>query len=713
MTTNKPPTSVAGGAGSASGDLDLEQVLRTLWRRRAVLAGGVAGAVVLALLVVLQLPPQYTATALLMLTPRGPQVMEAAEVMPALGMESAVVHSEVEVLRSRALAEAVVQAEDLAADPEFNPALTPPALWRVAFGLGQPDAPEAPLAAERVVESFRDALRVEALNRSLVVAVRVTSINAQKAARLAQATAGLYLEQQMRAKLSATRGAADWLGDRVETLRRDATEAEAAVAAYRARHGLGQDREGSLAAEERARLTTALAEARAARADAEARHQRLRRALTETPASVGEVLASPVVHRLRDQEAQVGRTLADLSARYGPLHPRLAETQAELDDLRRQIAAEAARIADGVADEARVARVREQALADALAGLERQRAGEGAASAPLLALEQEAAAARALHESFLRRYKEASEQIALQAPDARIVSPAAVPVRPSWPRKTLVVGAAGGVGLLLSLALVFVLERLDRGLRRPEDAERRLGRPVLGQMPLLRPCPTSPDAVAGEEMRQIRTALSLSSADRPPRVVAVTSSLPGEGKTTLCLWLARTAGPGRRVVVVDADLRRPRLGALAGAADGPGLAAVLAGEATVAEALRPGPADGLNVLPGRPVGGVAGDLLGGPAMRAVLEELRRRFDLVVVDTPPVLPVADARMLAPLVDAVLYGVRWEKTPDDVARQGLERLTAAGPPPFIVLTQVDLKRQASYGYGGYVRYYGRYGAYYARP
>lgn len=711
MTTNNPPTP-AGHTG-AGPDMDLEQVLRTLWRRRMVVAGGVAGAVLLALLVVLQLPPRYTATTLLMLAPRGPQVMEAADVVPALEMDSPVVHSEVEVLRSRAMAEAVVTAEDLAADPEFNPALTPPALWRVALGLGQPEAADTPEADERVVEAFREAVRVDALNRSLVVAVRVTSINAAKAARLAQAVAGLYLERQERAKLSATRGAADWLAERVDTLRREATEAEAAVAAYRARHGLGQDSEAPLAAGERARLTTSLAEARATRADAEARHQRLRQALREEPASVGEVLASPVVHRLRDQEAQVVRTLADLSARYGPLHPRLAETQAELDDLRGQIAAEAARIADGVADEARVARLREDALAASLAALERQRAGEGAATAPLLALEREAAAARALHESFLRRFKEASEQVALQAPDARVISAAAVPVRPSWPRKTLVVAAAAGVGLLLALALVFVLERLDRGLRRPEDAERRLGRPVLGQMPLLRPCPATPDAVAGEEMRQIRTALALTSTDQPPRVVAVTSSLPGEGKTTLCLWLARTAGPGKRVVVVDADLRRPRLGSLAGADSGPGLAAVLAGEASLDEALRAGPADGLSVLPGRAVGGVAGDLLGGAAMRAVLEDLRGRFDLVVVDTPPVLPVADTRMLAPLVDAVLYAVRWEKTPDDVARQGLDRLMAAGPAPFVVLTQVDLKRQASYGYGGYVRYYGQYGGYYARP
>lgn len=709
---------VQAPAGPAAGphDLDLDQTLRTLWRRRTLLVGCVGLAVAVALLVVFQIPPRYTATALLMLGPRAPLVMEAPDVVPALAVDPATVQGEVEVLRSRALAEAVVDAANLMDDPEFNPALTPPALWQMLFGLAssrtEPD--DGPLAREQVVEAFQDALRAEPASRSAVVAVRVTSRDPAKAARLADTVSGLYLERQVRAKLSATRGAADWLAERVQGLAREATEAEAAVAAYRARHGLGQDREASLAAEERVRLSASLAEARAVRTDAEARHQRLRRALAADDAAalaaVAEVLASPVIHRLREQEAHVGRRLADLSARYGPLHPRLAETRAELEDLRHQVTAEVGRISDGVADEARVARVRENALADSLAALERRRAGEGAASAPLLALEREAAAARALHETFLRRHKEAAEQVALQGPDARIVSTAAVPVRPSYPRKTLAVAAAAGVGLLIGLALVFVLERLDRGLRRPEDVERRLGRPAIGQVPLARPCTAVPDPVTAEEMRQIRTALTLGSPT-PPRVVVVTSSLPGEGKTTLSLWLARTAAAGKRVVLVDADLRRPRVGTLAGVAEGPGLAAVLAGECRLEDALRPGPVEGLTVLSGPALGGAAADVLGGPAMRGVLDALRARFDLVVVDTPPVLPVADARILAPLADAVLYAVRWEKTPDDVAAQGLERLMSGGATPLVVLSQVDLKRQASYGYGGYVRYYGHYGGYYA--
>jgi len=181
MMTNNGATPPA-----RSPDLDLDHALRALWRRRSVLVGAVGLVVAIALLVVFQIPPRYTATTLVMLSPRAPQVMDAAEVVPALGLDSSAVHSEVEVLRSRALAEAVVDAADLLGDPEFNPDLTPPPLWRPAFGLGPASSNGAdPLSRERVVEAFRDALRADPVNRSLVVAIRVTARDAAKAARLA------------------------------------------------------------------------------------------------------------------------------------------------------------------------------------------------------------------------------------------------------------------------------------------------------------------------------------------------------------------------------------------------------------------------------------------------------------------------------------------------------------------------------------------------
>lgn len=692
------------------GDIDLDALLRTLWRRRTALLLPPLVLTVLALTVALHLPPRYSASTLLMLDTRRPQVVTAEEVVPGLPTDSAAVHSEVEVLRSRALAEALVEAENLTADPEFNPALADPGpLSRIVPLFRSPAPRPAAEARARVVAEFREALSVNLLNRSLVIEVRVTSRDPEKAARLAAATAGLYLERQLAAKLAATQSATNWLSHKLDDMRAHVGAAEAAVTAYRADHALGHDGDRTATAQQRAELTTQLVEARAARAEAEARHGRLRAAQAAGELDTApEVLRSPLIQRLREQESQVRRRIADLSARYGPKHPRMIEAHAELGDLTTQIRREVNKIAAAVANEARIARARERALADGLVQLQEQRSVEGTATLHLRELEREAAAARTVYESFLARMQETVGQVGLATPDARIISAAAVPTRPSGPRRLLIVAGAGAAGLLLGITLVFVRERLDRALRHPEDVESRLGRPLLGQVPRCTKGGAEPDGAVAEELRSLRTALALTGpAGGAPRILCVTSSLPGEGKTSLCLWLARSMAAARRIVVVDCDLRRPRLAPMAGVAAGPGLTDVLAGEVPLAEALMPAGTPNLSLLPGRAVGGIAPDVLAGHAMRTLLTGLRTQFDVVLLDTPPVLPVADARLLAPLSDAVLFAVRWETTPDTAARQGLRHLEAAGaPPPGVVLTQIDLRKQASYGYGGYVRYYGTY-------
>lgn len=692
---------------SPAEDIDLDALLRTFWRRRVLLVVPALIAVVLALLAVFQIPPRYTATTLLMLDTRGARVVDLEQVVPGLGADTAVVRSEVEVLRSRAVAEAVVDAEALATDPEFNPALAEslmPSSLMVWLGARTLTPAEARM---RTIDAFREALQVSLVDRSLVIAVAVSSRDPEKAARLSAATAGAYLTRQLDLKFEATRKATLWLGSKLETLRAGVTAAEAAVAAYRADHALGQDGDASLAATERGDLTAALVQARADRAEAEARLSRLKAAraagdLESAPA----VVASPLIQHLGEQEAEVRRRIADLSARYGERHPRMREALAQLDGLRRQVAAEAGKIAAAVDAEARTARAREQALADGLAQLERRRVVEGEAAVRLADLEREAEASRVLYESFLTRMKETTGQQGLETPDARIVSAAAVPVRPSGPRRSLIVGAAGLLGLMLGIVLVYAAERLDRGLRGADDVEDRLGLPLLAAVPAT--AKGADEDTAAEEMRSLRTALMLTRAT-PPRVICVTSSLPGEGKTTLALSLARTAaGGGTRVALVDCDLRRPKVARLLGLAERPGLVDVLAGDVPLDDALHH--VDGaLSVLPGRVLGGAAPDLLAGPAMRGLLDALRKTVDLVVLDTPPLLPVADARVLAPLADATVFAVRWEKTPHDVAAEGLRHLERAAVQPVgAVLTQVDLRRQRSYGYGGAYRYYGAYHA-----
>lgn len=695
-------------------DLDLDGVLRVLWRRRALITGITGGLLLACALVLFHLTPLYSAQALVRLNDRESRIVAVPDVISGLPMEAPTVQSEVEVLRSRAMAEAVVSTHTLVDDPWFNPALRPPSLlarFRGWLGLTEEDATPA---KARTIDAFREALSVAALNRSWVIAITVSAPDPQQAATLADATARLYILRQIEAKEAASQDAAQWLAARLEETRARVSAAEAAAAAYRADHGLGQPADGTLTGQQRAELNSQLVLARADRTAAEARLNRLRAAIRAGGLETApEILSAPLIQRLREQEAEIRRRVADLSSRYGEKHPRMIDARAELAGLTAQITAEAGKLADGVENEVRTARAREQALDTALAGLERQRMSEGHAALGLHELEREAEALRTLHRTFLTRHTEMTNRLGLHEPDAAVISPAAVPDRKSWPRKGLSLIAVGGLGLFLSLTLAYMLERLDRRLRRPDDVERRLSVPCLGQAPRASeygPAWMMPGVVE-EEMRSLRMALSLTRPNAAPAVICITSSQPGEGKTTLALWLAAEAAAGRRVAVVDADLRRPRLGDLLDAPNRPGLAEVLAGDATLDEALHDGPVTGLSLLSGAPLGGVAAELLARPTLQTTIDALRDRFDLVVIDTPPVMAVADARLLAPFADVVLYAVQWERTPWTVAAEGLARLReGVAPEPRVVLTQVDMKKQNSYGYGGNARRYAAYGAYY---
>jgi uncharacterized protein involved in exopolysaccharide biosynthesis/Mrp family chromosome partitioning ATPase len=722
MTSGGEPTSGRrGGDGRTEDDgIDLDGLLRVLWRRRRLVAGLPVALMAACLLVLFHLAPLYGGQVLIRLNDRHARVVAVPEVVSELTMDGPTIQSEVEVLRSRALAAAVVRAERLVEDAEFNPALAPPSpLDRLAALLGL-EAPADPAPAEaRTVEAFGKALTVSSVNQSWVIAVTVASTEAEKAARLAETTARLYIDRQIEAKYAATRAADQWLAGRIAETRLQVAAAEEAVAAYRAAHGLGQATDGPLAIQQRAEVNSRLVAARAERAAAEARLARLDAAAASGRLDTApEVLASPLVQRLREQEAELRRRVADLSSRYGEKHPRMIDARAELAGLTAQITGEAEKLAAGLRNEARVAAAREASLETDLAGLEDRRTEEGAATLGLRELERKAESLAALHQTFLNRYAETTHRLGLHEADAAILSHATVPQRPSWPRKGLTLAVAGVLGLFAALALAYVLERLDRRLRRPEEVEHRLGTPCLGQVPRQSPMDRAAWMMGGaveEDMRSLRMAISLTgpAAAAGPTVVCVTSSRPGEGKSTLCLWLAATAAAGRRVVLVDADLRRPRLAALTGgtAAGGPDLADLLAGGASLDDTLRPGPVAGLSVLPGRALGAAAADRLAAPAFQEMLDALRDRFDLIVVDTPPVLPVADARLVTPYADVVLYAVQWEATPWPVAAEGVARLReGTAPEPYAVLTQVDMRKQNSYGYGGSAGAYAAYAAYY---
>jgi len=747
---------------------DARAMFRRLARRRWTIGGLTILFSLVAAIVILQLTPVYKATTHVMIEPRQSRVADVEEVLSGLSGERETIESELRVIASRALAEKVIARLGLADDPEFNAELRPrnallaaldprpwldrngwldPQAWvgeptwtRIMEWLG-PDLRElveargeATVSEEerleheraRIVDTFLDRLDVAAEGRSRVIAISFTSAAQDTSARVANALAELYLVEQLEAKYEATRLATTWLNERVAELRERVVESEQAVEAFRQQAGLIEGKGVTVASQQVSELNTQLILARGERAEAEARLRQVQSLVSSRGGteSAAEVLRSPLIQRLKEQEAEVLRRAADLSQQYGVKHPRMIGVRAELDDIKAKIASEVRQIVQGLRNEAEVARAREGTLVSGLDALKQNMGRANSSEVRLRALEREATANRSLFENFLARLKETTAQENLQQPDARVISRADIPEYPAFPRTKLMLAGAGLAALAASVAIAFLLERLDPGFRSSDQIESALGVPGLGLVPLLtgwRSVGRNPESYVvnrptsafAESLRTLHTALLLSNVDQPPKTVLVTSSIPREGKSTVAISMARLmARSGRKVLLVDGDLRRPRVDTALGVGGQPGLVEVLARAATFDEAVKHDDDTGLDILPAGERPTSPPDLFASAQMRSLLADLRERYDLVVIDSPPVLAVSEARILARLTDTTIFVIRWASTPREVAAMGVKQVRETGAHVAgAVLSQVNVKKHARYGYGDSGYYYGAARRYYA--
>lgn len=744
MNMHSPaPASEMEERGSFSGSLSpLSQLdLRRLYaafRRRLRLAGGIALLVfVTAVLLTLSATPMYTATANVMLDTRQERVTNVEEVLSGLPADSSVVDTEVEILKSRQLAERVVKAQKLDQDPEFNSTLREPSglgavISGVAgvFGGEKPQERLTPIEAqkqhERVVDAALSHLSVKRAGLTYVINVSFESEQPAKAARIANTFAELYLLEQLEAKFDATQQATRWLNSRLDELRSQVLADEAAVQQFKIANNLLSASGTNLTEQEISNYNLTLSQARAQVAEDEARLNTARRQLASgsTGEDVGEALSSPVVQKLREQRAQVSGQVADLQGRYGERHPEMLKAKRQLSDIDAQIEQEIQRIISNLEARASVSRQRAAALAGSLGGARGTLAANNRAMVRLNELQRTSEASRTLYESYLNRYKETSTQQGIEQSDARVVSKAKIPTGQSSPKVPLNLA----LGLLLALGAgagaVVLAEMLDAGLATAEDVERRLETSYLGAVPLLASVADNSQAAPidyvvekplssfAEAFRNLRTSILYARLGEPVKVVAVTSSLPGEGKTTTSICLGRTSAlQGARTIVVDCDLRRRTVNRVLGAEPSVGLLEVLGGDATLDAAIQVDAATGAHYLPLAKSAFTPKDVFGSAAMDRLLAELRARYDLVVLDTAPVLPVADTRVLAPKADAVIFLARWRKTPQQAIESAFRLLNGTGAHlGGVALTQMDMKEQTRYGYGDPGYYYAEYKKYY---
>lgn len=727
-----PPDTASPNAAPEQ-DTDLRTLIALIWRGRwtalgfAGLAGGAAA------LIMASLPSRFDAEAQILLDTRDRRMVEFQQVVGDLSIDNAVVASEIAVIRSRQLLRQIVVDLRLDETPEFSAprqglrdrlaARLRGVAPEVADRIAPARPPRPPL--ETAVERLDQALTTSQRGRSYVIGVTVRTGDAALSAEIANALSEAYIDDQLLAKNDATSRASDWLKRRIAELKQQSALADANVEQYRAEQSFGEGQGVAVTDQQLAEINTQLVSAGASRAEAEARHEQISRLIADKgETAAANVLSSPLILSLRQQRAEVKRREAELATRYGPKHPQMINVKAELRDIGGAIAAELRKRVATLANDAEVARAREAALTAALSEVEDRSVDLSRASVGLRQLEREADASRRIYEEVLARYKETTEQQDIQQADARVISLAAPAAAPVAPRRGLITGLAAMGGALLGFGLVFLAEVTANTFRTAAEAERALGLRVFARLPIMRggrrrsrllsAVKDRPNSAFAEAVRGLRNALLASTA--PSDVVMITSAAPDEGKSSTCLALAQSsAAMGRTAVVVECDFRRPSAAEALGQSrrsGAPDLLDVLKGEATVEEAAQPLAEDGAFALTLRAPAPKAADTLSSQQFRQLIARLGRTYDLVLLDTPPVLAVSDATVIAPIADQVLMLVKWNHTARQAAEACVKALAEAGAAPVgVVLTMVDPAREASYEYGGYRRGAPDYGAYYA--
>ncbi len=693
------------GMGTAPKDedvIDVSALLSALWRGKiyvalacliAIFAGGVYAYGFAT--------PKFRSTAVVMLNNREEQVVDIGNVLGGLGSDTTVVNTEVEVLKSRVLLGKVVDKLNLVEDPEFNPALQPPsqvaqlkaAIKSLVLPVEPVQEPSETQRRDRTINSLLDALLIRNVPQSLVFQVTVETTHPVKSARIADELVDLYILNQLEVKFEATEQATSWLTERVTNLQISLEEAEGRVTDFRAGTTLVSPEALGVLEIQVKDTRDRIENLRSTQSSSEARLAAMQGA--STPQEQAELSGDAQLQRMlpRLDEPSVANMF---EVRFQQLENRLEQ----------DIARNASQLV---------------ALQSSLSSLEQQIEQQSSDLIALQQLTREAEASRLLYEYFLARLKETSAQQGIQQADSRILSSAVEPSQASAPRKSIILAISAVLGFLIGSALVLLREARSRAFRNAEQLEGATGYATIGQVPLI---PASrrmdaiaylkdkPSSAAAEAIRNLRTSVMLSNVDTPPTVIMTCSSLSGEGKTTIAISLALNfSAMGKKVLLIEGDIRRRVFSQYLNTSQKDGLVSVVTGARSFEDVVIHDEMLGADVLIGDKGQANAADIFSSERFAKLIREVRSLYDIVIVDTPPVLIVPDARVIAQNADAIVFVVKWDRTQKEQVLGALREFESVGKPVSgLVLNQISPRGMKRYGYGGNYGPYSTYGSKY---
>jgi polysaccharide biosynthesis transport protein len=758
---------------SAPRSFDFVDAVAFLKANRRVIVGWVIAAVTVALVYAFTATRLYTATTDITIDSRKIHIFNNTagsqdQVVGDNSLDSAQIESEVEVLKSESIAQAVVRDLKLTEDPQFVNTRGGLLMGLVSavFGINEDARALSDSERERIAVAALGAnLAVRRVGLTYVLEISYRSPSPQKAAQIANAVADAYINDELNTKYQAARRASVWLQERIGELRDQSNAAARAVQDYKQKNNIvetgGQGLLSNLQVQE---TNTQMITASATTAEAKARLERIQEVLKssapgEAVGTVTDTLKDEVITRLRQRYLDDSQRVAEWTARLGPDHLAVINLRNEMAELQHSIVDELRRIAQTYQSDYEIAKAREESIRASLGNQIQQAGANSQAQVDLSELQSTSQTYHTIFENFLQKYTEAVQQQSFPISDARVITAATPPLNKSYPKTTLVALLGLLVGISAGLVHAFIVRNFDRAVRRPRDVEEKLGFECLGMVPVIatprrqkngsegskvlgaverfafasvspakaEPGPDltrkvldDPFSHFSEGLRSTKTALDILALTRPMGCVGLISAIPGEGKSTIAVNLANLiAGSGRKTLLIDGDMRNPTLSRQLGIDAKHGLLELIAGAESLDKTARAVPQSKLKFVPTILQQRIAnsGDLLASARMRSVLAEARQNFENVIIDLPPLGPVSDARAISPLVDAFIVVIKWGYTRFDVLEEALINFGIATDKIVgVVLNHVDyqyLRNSEPYSYGYYYnKNYTKYGYTYSQ-
>jgi exopolysaccharide transport family protein len=735
---------------SSEEKIDLRDYLRVIQKRKWTIITCFAIIAITVAIHTFTATPIYEATTRLIIDKENPNVVSIQEVMAIDASGTDYYQTQYQIIESRTVARQVIRRLHLEESEEFFPKPKNDFLSSLKRSVQETitfwkdsiasllktqkedvtsDTSEGYEPDSSLVSAFIHRITVNPIRNSRLVDVNFQAKDPLLATKIVNTLASAYINQNLETKLSAVQDAVRWLHNRIEDERKRVEKAEQALLRYKEKHHIITDFSSDterITAQKLAQLNAKVVEAESKRVETETRYKQAV-AMRGTPDmldSITEVLNNELIRQIKSMEVELYKRMSELSKKYGQKHPQMVAIESELKTLQKRKAREVNQVINSLRNEYRVALAKENSLKAALAKQKNESLELNRKAIEYGVLRREAESARHMYELLIKRFKEASLTEDMRTGNIRVIDRAEAPEYPVKPKKKLNILLAIIVGLVTGIGLAFFFEYLDNTIKIPEDVKQHLKIPYLGPVPLFstesegnprdntsRELVTlhSPKSTASESFRGIRTGILFSSAESAPQVILISSACPREGKTITTANLAATmAQAGSKVIILDCDMRKPKMHKLFGVARDRGISNILVGTSDVQEAIFHTTMPNLDVIPCGPIPPNPSEILGSARMATLLNDLRKRYAHILMDSSPSTAVTDVVVLSKWVDGVVLVIRAGDTAREIVKNGVAQFGAVGAHILgAVLNGVDMGKDSYYYYQYYYYYYGEDG------